>query len=87
MSLTALPNLYLQDQDFKVAMYPALFNTSFAAINETDTKETINPHNISLHDFSISQKEGGDLSMEILAKTYRFKEGAELPKDTGEGKK
>jgi len=45
------------------------------------------PRIVSLHDFSISQKEGGGLSMEILAKTYRFKEGAELPKDTGEGKK
>ena len=45
------------------------------------------PRIVSLHDFTITHKEGGGLSMAILAKTYRFKEGAELPKDIAKGKK
>ncbi|UAL43330.1 type 4a pilus biogenesis protein PilO [Shewanella inventionis] len=37
------------------------------------------PRIVSLHDFVIKRNETGGLSMDILAKTYRFKEGAELP--------
>lgn len=44
------------------------------------------PRIVSLHDFTITYKEGGGLSMAILAKTYRFKEGAELPKENAKGK-
>ncbi len=36
---------------------------------------------MSLHDFVIKQNDSGRLGMEILAKTYRFKEDAELPTD------
>lgn len=37
------------------------------------------PRIVSLHDFVIKRDASGSLSMDILAKTYRFKEGAELP--------
>ncbi|WP_417761175.1 type 4a pilus biogenesis protein PilO [Shewanella sp.] len=38
------------------------------------------PRIVSLHDFTIKRDESGEqLSMEILAKTYRFKEGAAQP--------
>lgn len=37
------------------------------------------PRIVSLHDFVIKRDDAGNLSMDILAKTYRFKEGAELP--------
>lgn len=36
------------------------------------------PRIVSLHDFLITRNDAGNLSMTILAKTYRFKEGAEL---------
>ncbi|GGQ03431.1 type 4a pilus biogenesis protein PilO [Shewanella litoralis] len=36
------------------------------------------PRIVSLHDFVIKRNDAGELSMDILAKTYRFKEGAEL---------
>ena len=36
------------------------------------------PRIVSLHDFIITKTDIGGLSMEILAKTYRFKEGNEL---------
>ncbi|MCG9695351.1 type 4a pilus biogenesis protein PilO [Shewanella sp. Isolate11] len=39
------------------------------------------PRIVSLHDFVIKRNDSGNLAMEILAKTYRFKEGAELPKE------
>lgn len=39
------------------------------------------PRIVSLHDFVIKRSDQGLLAMEILAKTYRFKEGAQLPKD------
>lgn len=39
------------------------------------------PRIVSLHDFVIKRSDQGQLAMEILAKTYRFKEGAQLPKD------
>ncbi len=39
------------------------------------------PRIVSLHDFVIKRNDSGSLGMEILAKTYRFKEGAELPAD------
>jgi type IV pilus assembly protein PilO len=39
------------------------------------------PRIVSLHDFSIVRDEAGNLAMNILAKTYRFKEGAELSAD------
>jgi type IV pilus assembly protein PilO len=39
------------------------------------------PRIVSLHDFVIKRGDQGQLAMEILAKTYRFKEGAELPMD------
>ncbi|QIR13322.1 type 4a pilus biogenesis protein PilO [Shewanella aestuarii] len=45
------------------------------------------PRIVSLHDFTITHKENGGLSMAILAKTYRFKEGAELAKDPKKGGK
>ncbi|MCL1143542.1 type IV pilus inner membrane component PilO [Shewanella gaetbuli] len=44
------------------------------------------PRIVSLHDFTITHNEAGGLSMAILAKTYRFKEGAQLPKEN-KGKK
>lgn len=37
------------------------------------------PRIVSLHDFMIKRDAAGNLAMDILAKTYRFKEGAELP--------
>ncbi|QYK01606.1 type 4a pilus biogenesis protein PilO [Shewanella psychrotolerans] len=37
------------------------------------------PRIVSLHDFVIKRSDKGSLAMEILAKTYRFKEGAQLP--------
>lgn len=37
------------------------------------------PRIVSLHDFTIKRDDLGNLAMDILAKTYRFKEGAELP--------
>ncbi|QYK04996.1 type 4a pilus biogenesis protein PilO [Shewanella zhangzhouensis] len=37
------------------------------------------PRIVSLHDFVIKHQDGDILTMDILAKTYRFKEGAELP--------
>ncbi|MBT1445318.1 type 4a pilus biogenesis protein PilO [Shewanella sp. JM162201] len=37
------------------------------------------PRIVSLHDFVIKNLDGETLTMDILAKTYRFKEGAELP--------
>ncbi len=37
------------------------------------------PRIVSLHDFVITRDDSGSLSMDILAKTYRFKEGAQLP--------
>ena len=40
------------------------------------------PRIVSLHDFTISQDTPGFLKMNIQAKTYRFKEGAELKKNT-----
>ena len=36
------------------------------------------PRIVSLHDFTIKRDDLGNLAMDILAKTYRFKEGAEL---------
>lgn len=43
------------------------------------------PRIVSLHDFVIKRGETGRLSMDILAKTYRFKEGAELPAEKKAG--
>lgn len=40
------------------------------------------PRIVSLHDFVIKKTDSGTLGMEILAKTYRFKEGAQLPQET-----
>ncbi|MGX9461103.1 type 4a pilus biogenesis protein PilO [Shewanella sp. A14] len=45
------------------------------------------PRIVSLHDFVIKQNDAGGLSMDILAKTYRFKEGAELTDQNNKGKK
>ncbi|GGP56935.1 pilus assembly protein PilO [Shewanella algicola] len=45
------------------------------------------PRIVSLHDFVIKRNDAGGLSMDILAKTYRFKEGAELPPQTNKGQK
>jgi type IV pilus assembly protein PilO len=45
------------------------------------------PRIVSLHDFIIKQNDSGGLSMDILAKTYRFKEGAELTQQAIEGQK
>ncbi|MGL4473840.1 MAG: type 4a pilus biogenesis protein PilO [Shewanella sp.] len=39
------------------------------------------PRIVSLHDFTIIKQESGELEMNIQAKTYRFKEGAELPQN------
>ncbi|MCE9680218.1 type 4a pilus biogenesis protein PilO [Shewanella sp. AS1] len=44
------------------------------------------PRIVSLHDFVIKRSEQGMLGMEILAKTYRFKEGAELPQENNKAK-
>jgi type IV pilus assembly protein PilO len=45
------------------------------------------PRIVSLHDFVIKRDASGSLAMDILAKTYRFKEGAELPAaDAAKGK-
>ncbi len=44
------------------------------------------PRIVSLHDFVISRDGSGGLAMDILAKTYRFKEGAELPAEKGASK-
>lgn len=46
------------------------------------------PRIVSLHDFVIKHQDGDVLTMDILAKTYRFKEGAELPpeKNSKKGK-
>ncbi len=44
------------------------------------------PRIVSLHDFTIKRDDTGRLAMDILAKTYRFKEGAELPADKQGGK-
>ena len=41
------------------------------------------PRIVSLHDFVIQGNDQGMLNMQILAKTYRFKEGAELPPEKG----
>ncbi|MGE6651434.1 type 4a pilus biogenesis protein PilO [Shewanella colwelliana] len=41
------------------------------------------PRIVSLHDFVIQRNDQGMLNMQILAKTYRFKEGAELPPEKG----
>ncbi|WP_144211962.1 type IV pilus inner membrane component PilO [Shewanella donghaensis] len=41
------------------------------------------PRIVSLHDFVIKRDDSGSLSMDILAKTYRFKEGARLPDKKG----
>ncbi|GIU49311.1 MULTISPECIES: type IV pilus inner membrane component PilO [Shewanella] len=45
------------------------------------------PRIVSLHDFVIKRDDSGSLSMDILAKTYRFKEGAKLPAEQNKGKK
>ncbi|QSX37037.1 type IV pilus inner membrane component PilO [Shewanella sedimentimangrovi] len=45
------------------------------------------PRIVSLHDFVIKRTESGLLTMDILAKTYRFKEGAELPSEKDAKKK
>ncbi|QDE29794.1 MULTISPECIES: type 4a pilus biogenesis protein PilO [Shewanella] len=45
------------------------------------------PRIVSLHDFIIKQNDTGGLSMDILAKTYRFKEGAELTPPAKKGQK
>ncbi|ACJ28819.1 Pilus assembly protein, PilO [Shewanella piezotolerans WP3] len=44
------------------------------------------PRIVSLHDFVIKRDDSGGLAMDILAKTYRFKEGAELPAEKGASK-
>lgn len=44
------------------------------------------PRIVSLHDFVINRDDSGGLAMDILAKTYRFKEGAELPAEKGASK-
>ena len=44
------------------------------------------PRIVSLHDFVIKRDASGSLSMDILAKTYRFKEGAELPPEQKKAK-
>ncbi|MDF0535005.1 type 4a pilus biogenesis protein PilO [Shewanella yunxiaonensis] len=44
------------------------------------------PRIVSLHDFVIKREADGNLSMDILAKTYRFKEGAELPANAKKAK-
>jgi type IV pilus assembly protein PilO len=45
------------------------------------------PRIVSLHDFMIKQNDAGGLSMDILAKTYRFKEGAELTQQANKEQK
>ncbi|ACA84638.1 type IV pilus inner membrane component PilO [Shewanella woodyi] len=45
------------------------------------------PRIVSLHDFVIKKSDTGGLGMEIMAKTYRFKEGSELPDKAKKGKK
>ncbi|WP_076412431.1 type 4a pilus biogenesis protein PilO [Shewanella sp. UCD-KL12] len=45
------------------------------------------PRIVSLHDFVIKKTDDGALGMEILAKTYRFKEGASLPPEDSKGAK
>lgn len=45
------------------------------------------PRIVSLHDFTIKRDESGNLAMDILAKTYRFKEGAELPPENAANNK
>lgn len=45
------------------------------------------PRIVSLHDFVIKRDDNGSLGMDILAKTYRFKEGAELPPEKKGAKK
>jgi type IV pilus assembly protein PilO len=45
------------------------------------------PRIVSLHDFIIKQNDAGRLSMDILAKTYRFKEGAELTQQANKEQK
>ncbi|BAJ03981.1 type IV pilus inner membrane component PilO [Shewanella violacea] len=45
------------------------------------------PRIVSLHDFVIKKTDSGALGMEILAKTYRFKEGADLPPEDKKGAK
>ncbi|MGI2217841.1 type 4a pilus biogenesis protein PilO [Shewanella baltica] len=44
------------------------------------------PRIVSLHDFTIKRDDAGNLAMDILAKTYRFKEGAELPPENAANK-
>jgi len=44
------------------------------------------PRIVSLHDFVIKKSDTGGLGMEILAKTYRFKEGTDLPADLKKAK-
>ncbi|BCV56339.1 pilus assembly protein PilO [Shewanella algae] len=44
------------------------------------------PRIVSLHDFVVKREPSGTLAMEILAKTYRFKEGTELPPEKAKGK-
>uniref|UniRef100_UPI004048A1EE type 4a pilus biogenesis protein PilO n=1 Tax=Shewanella baltica TaxID=62322 RepID=UPI004048A1EE len=44
------------------------------------------PRIVSLHDFTIKRDDAGNLAMDILAKTYRFKEGAELPPENSANK-
>ncbi|MCL1051768.1 type 4a pilus biogenesis protein PilO [Shewanella abyssi] len=44
------------------------------------------PRIVSLHDFVIKRDDSGSLAMDILAKTYRFKEGTELPAAKGSAK-
>ena len=45
------------------------------------------PRIVSLHDFVIKRNKSGGLSMDILAKTYRFKEVAELAPNANKRKK
>lgn len=45
------------------------------------------PRIVSLHDFTIKRDETGNLAMDILAKTYRFKEGTELPPEKPKNQK
>ncbi len=45
------------------------------------------PRIVSLHDFVIKKTDEGTLGMEILAKTYRFKEGVSLPPEDKKGGK
>ncbi|GLS82171.1 type 4a pilus biogenesis protein PilO [Paraferrimonas haliotis] len=37
------------------------------------------PRIVSLHDFKVTKSDSGGVNVEVLAKTYRFKEGAQLP--------